>query len=271
MQPVARPSPQTERVVALARLLAAHPEEGFTITELAKRLRMNKATFYPMLVALTEAGWVVRDPTLKTYQLGPELIALGAAAGRSLPAVQLARPTMVELATELGVTCAAFTASDGIATLVDQVWDVRSTVQPLRVGLWAPVKAPFGAVFAAWGNPEERAAWLAEIEPAKRPRFVAALDAIRDRGYAVELRTPARWADGTGSLAALLPADIADQDFLLTDVDPKATYTAGPVEAPMLDRDGRVAVALVLVGLPRTMKGGEIDALGTRLVAAVRT
>jgi len=36
-----------------------------------------------------------------------------------------------------------------LEALTDQVWDVRSTVQPLRVGIWAPLKAPFGALFTA--------------------------------------------------------------------------------------------------------------------------
>src|SRR3954466_15439936 len=202
---MARPSPQTDRVVTVARLLAAHPDEGFTISELARRLRLNKATCYPMVAALADAGWLVRDPTTKAYRLGPELITIGEAAGRSLPAVQLARPAMVELATELGVTCAAFTCDGDVATLADQVWDVRSTVQPLRVGLWAPVRAPFGAVFTAWWEEPAIDSWLADIEGRTAPRYRAALAATRARGFVVELRTPSREpgpaAHGTGSLA----------------------------------------------------------------------
>ena len=100
------------------------------------------------------------------------------------------------LATELGVTCAAFTASGGVATLVDQVWDVRSTVQPLRLGLWAPLRAPFGAVFATWGDDEEVAAWLEGADPSARAGHLDALRAGRERGYVVELRRATRELPG---------------------------------------------------------------------------
>jgi DNA-binding IclR family transcriptional regulator len=270
VQLVPRPSPQTDRVIAVTRLLAAHPDEGFTISELARRLRLNKATLYPMVTALTEAGWLVRDPATKAFRLGPELIAVGEAAGRSLPAVQLARPAMVDLATELGVTCVAFTATDGVATLTDQVWDVRSTVPPLRVGLWAPLRAPFGLVFAAWADEGEVADWLDGADPSARPEHLAALQASRQRGYVVELRTPTRrLPDGTGSLADMLPAE-SEHGFLLADLDADETYPVSTIEAPVFNGNGRVALALVLVGVPRAMRGAEITAMGERLVRATR-
>jgi DNA-binding IclR family transcriptional regulator len=269
---MARPSPQTDRVVAVARLLAAHPDEGFTISELARRLRLNKATCYPMVAALADAGWLVRDPITKAYRLGPELISIGEAAGRSLPAVQLARPAMVELATDLGVTCAAFTCDGGIATLVDQVWDVRSTVQPLRVGLWAPVRAPFGTVFIAWSGDGEIDGWLEDIDARVAPRYRAALAAIRRRGYVVELRTPSREpgpaAHGTGSLAELMPVDVAQYDFLVGEFDPDASYPVSTIEAPVFDAAGRVALGLVLVGLPRAMTPTAIERVAKRLLDA---
>jgi DNA-binding IclR family transcriptional regulator len=269
---MARPSPQTDRVVAVARLLAAHPDEGFTISELARRLRLNKATCYPMVAALADAGWLVRDPTTKAYRLGPELITIGEAAGRSLPAVQLARPAMVELATELGVTCAAFTCDGDVATLADQVWDVRSTVQPLRVGLWAPVRAPFGAVFASWSSDSALEPWLSDIDERVVPRYRAAVAAIRARGYVVELRTPSRdsgpSAPGTGSLAELMPSEVYEGSFLLADLDPKTSYPVSTIEAPVFDGAGNIALGLVLVGVPRVMSTPDIELYAKRLLQA---
>lgn len=257
-----RPSPQTDRVIALTRLLAAHPDEGFSMAEISRRLRLNKATLYPMMATLTEAGWLVRDPVVKTFRLGSELIALGEAAGRRLPATQLARPAMVELATNLGVTCAAFTASDGVATLTDQVWDVRSTVQPLRAGLWAPLRAPFGAVFAAWADEATVDEWL---DGADRTEHADALRAIRERGYVVELRTSATELGGGGNLVEVL---VEHRGLLAHALDPAAPYAVSTIEAPVFDRDGHVELALVLVGLPRTMTGAEIATMAGELVAA---
>ena len=180
---------------------------------------------------------------------------------------------MVELATELGVTCAAFTCDGGVATLADQVWDVRSTVQPLRVGLWAPVRAPFGAVFIAWSEQADIDEWLGGIDDRLVPRYRAALDAIRARGFVVELRTPSREpgpaAHGTGSLAELMPADVAtERDFLLAGLDPKASYPVSTIEAPVFDGEGNIALGLVLVGVPRSMTTAEIELFAKHLLDA---
>jgi hypothetical protein len=157
-----------------------------------------------------------------------------------------------------------------VATLTDQVWDVRSTVQPLRVGLWAPLRAPFGAVFAAWAGEERVHDWLAEVPREQRGRQLDALRAIHDRGFVVELRTPSQGlVDGTGSLAGMFPAESgADEEFLLTLVEPARRYAVSTIEAPVLDADGEVALALVLVGLPRSMRGSEITAVADRLLLA---
>jgi transcriptional regulator GlxA family with amidase domain len=39
---VARPSPQTERVVKVVELLAAHPDEAFSLASVTRRLGVNK-------------------------------------------------------------------------------------------------------------------------------------------------------------------------------------------------------------------------------------
>ena len=59
---MARPSPQTNRVVALVEILAARPNEALTLAEVTRRLGVNKSTCYSMLQALTEVGWLLRDP-----------------------------------------------------------------------------------------------------------------------------------------------------------------------------------------------------------------
>ena len=68
---MARPSPQTNRVVALVEILSARPNEALTLADVTRRLGVNKSTCYSMLQALTEVGWLLRDPFHKTYRLGP--------------------------------------------------------------------------------------------------------------------------------------------------------------------------------------------------------
>ena len=145
---------------------------------------------------------------------------------------------------------------------------MRSTVQPLRVGIWAPLKAPFGAVFAAWAAEDELASWLEALDAAGRARHLAALEAIRRRGYVVERRTPAiALTEGSGNLAATYPTE---DDFLVEELEPATSYAVSTIEAPVFHPTGRVALGLVLVGLPRSMRGDEIDRHAQRLIAATR-
>ena len=58
------------------------------------------------------------------------------------------------------------------------------------------------------------------------------------------------------------------RDFLVAGLDPAAMYSPSTIEAPVFAPDGAIALGLVLVGLPRTMSGAEIEAMAGRLVAA---
>jgi DNA-binding IclR family transcriptional regulator len=77
---MARTSPPTDRVVATVSLLAARPDQPLSLAELTRRLGVNKSTGHAILASLVAAGWVLRDPTRKTYRLGPALVALGRSA-----------------------------------------------------------------------------------------------------------------------------------------------------------------------------------------------
>ena len=58
------------------------------------------------------------------------------------------------------------------------------------------------------------------------------------------------------------------RDFLVAGLDPAAAYSPSTIEAPVFEPDGSIALGLVLVGLPRTMSGAEIESMAERLVAA---
>src|SRR5438552_2432290 len=75
-----RRAPAVERSVAVLNLLAAHPSEKLTLSEIARDLGLNKATLHAILSALADAGYLVRDPARKSYGLGPAPIPPGNAA-----------------------------------------------------------------------------------------------------------------------------------------------------------------------------------------------
>ena len=83
----------------------------------------------------------------------------------------------------------------------------------------------------------------------------------------VELRRATReLPGGTGSLVEIL----VDHEFLAGRLDDAASYAVSTIEAPVFDGDGRVVLALALVGLPRAMTGAEIGEVAERLLTATR-
>jgi DNA-binding IclR family transcriptional regulator len=287
-----RPSPQTDRVVAVVELLTAHPGADFTLAELARRLGVNKPTCYPMLAALTRSGWLIRHPTRKTYRLGPALVPVGRAAAAGAPVVDLARPRMVELAEACGLACLALAPSADALVVAELVASPAPGGKAfgLRLGDRIPPRPPLGAVLVAWRGDEAIDAWLSDggsggspVPPDRRSRFARDLAAVRERGYAVELRAPIQervaWlADqlrtavrdhrATAHIHDLVDqaiGELADEDVLLTDIEPDRSYRVSSINAPVFDVDGSVALTLCLIDAPAALPGAEVAAVGGRV------
>jgi DNA-binding IclR family transcriptional regulator len=274
---VARPSPQTDRVVALVDLLTAHPGHAFTLAEVTRRTGVNKSTAHSMLTALTAARWLVRDPVRKTYRLGPALVGVGRAASEGFPALELARPALVALSRDAGVHALALAVADDHVTVADHVRDVRAGFMPPPAGD-IPLRPPFGAVAVAWGPAELTERWLGLAPPGTRYR--EALAAVRSRGYAVELSvaSDARLREllahlGDDAPLAQVVERLAGEAARGVEVLPAAleagrTYAVSAVNAPVFDHDGRAVLVLALVGFTEPVRGDVVEALGARVARA---
>ena len=294
--PMARTSPPTDRVVMVVSLLAAHPDQPMTLAELTRRLGVNKSTCHAILASLGASGWVLRDPTRKTYRLGPGLVAVGRTAAESFPALDFARPAMVDLSLEFGVSCAALGVGDGSITVLDQVRDPRSAADGFRVGVSYPLRPPFGAAVLAWAEPQVRDEWLALVPQDTRAYYREALAATHDRGFTVEIwSTPVArirelvtrlgldgiaGADGghaavdpsTRALLDRLAGELAQhEEFLAVALEPTHEYAVNVVNAPVLDHTGRVTLVLSLTGFARSLRGADVVAAGSQLVAVSDT
>src|ERR1019366_6750827 len=73
---IARTSPAVERAVSILNFLAEHESETFTLSELARRLDLAKATGHTILATLVDCGLVTRSFE-REYCLGPAIIPLG--------------------------------------------------------------------------------------------------------------------------------------------------------------------------------------------------
>ncbi len=180
---MARPSPQTSRLVDLVEALAARPDHGLSLTELAHHLGVTPATCHPMVTELAERGWLRRHPVRRTYRLGPALVALGRAAAGAAETQELARAALVELQRAHRVDGLVLMPGDDELTVVDLVPDRRGT--GIDVGDQVPFRAPLGASVAAFSDAAVVERWLTAEPPETLPRL---LPGAGRRGAGARLR-----------------------------------------------------------------------------------
>jgi DNA-binding IclR family transcriptional regulator len=284
---LARPAPGADRSVAILELLAAHPEDRFTLSEVARRCSLNKATAHALLAALSQRGILLRHPDEKRYSLGPRLVEIGAAAQRGYTAIDFAPTALDRLSVATGRWSRAFARREDSVTVVAQT-HAPAEVDPLDP-VTLPLTPPLGALWMAWSDRPSVDAWLARaaaadaVGPAQ-----AALPAIRRAGYAVtraspELRLlsrpvlpggPARTAADrrqrrpTPDETRALLAAIGRQHLLLTDTDAAGTYRIADVAAPVFDASGNVVLVVAVSGLDDgDLRGTEIRELGAHVAA----
>jgi DNA-binding IclR family transcriptional regulator len=273
---MARPAPAIARTVSLLNFLAAHADEAFSLSELARRLDINKATAHAMLLELTDAGYLLRHPSTKSYTLGPALIAVGnAAGGRQLEVVDYARDEMRRLSDDLGVQCVASAAIGEEIVLLARTGDPQPLGLSVQVGQRLPLVPPLGTVFLAWSGPEEIDRWLRHVGPgtteAQLSRYRAAVDAVRRRGYSIGLdaaRTlgPRPLRDAAVQVVEEVPHD----EYILLELEGSASYRLSHIAAPVFGNDGRVALALTLMGFRHELTAEQVPEHGARLQVATR-
>lgn len=289
---MARPSPQTERIVSLVELLRSQPRTGRSLADIARHLGVTKATCYPMVVALTEAGWLVRHPTRKTYQLGPALVPIGAAAAAALDVLDLARPGMQELADTADMACVAFVPSGAdlvVSEIVQPAGGRRGTLG-LRLGDRVQIIPPLGSVVAAWFSEDARWQWYragAEefgVDPdAVEAAYGPVLELVRKRGFAVECldQQERRLADavaevrgdggplgrGRQTVTLRTVAGRPTVDVLIGEIEPKRRYQPISINAAVFTAEAVPALVLCLVDAPEPLTGRRVDDLGRRVAS----
>jgi DNA-binding IclR family transcriptional regulator len=186
-----RQSPPTERVMRVLDLLAAHPTQRFTLTELTRRLDITKATCLGIVGALVKAGYLMRDPVTKTYALGPTLLALGRAAQDSFASLEFARPYLKELTERFGLSSTVSTVIGNDIVILERTGLPGNLDSAVRVGQRYPYAPPSGVIFAVWQSDAAIEHWLAAYPPVslERPALQQLAESSRRLGYLVERLT----------------------------------------------------------------------------------
>jgi DNA-binding IclR family transcriptional regulator len=245
---------------------------------------------HAVLSALTESGFVARDPRRKTYRLGFSAIGIGLAALDQQPVVRHGREIVRELAEQTGLECLMSVNSGGeLLTVAEAGRPERLYLRP-RVGQRLPFMPPL-AVLAVGYLPEPRVeAWLDRLGPGAtkgdRQAYRDAARAARRQGYAVELETPTRRQIGLlmprlandprspelNALLGQLVARLGHEHHQLTETpSPGQSHPVNNVQAPVFDDNAEPIGGLVLLGFDDPLGPEEIQQhVDTILIAAER-
>lgn len=154
------------------------------VSEITRRLGLNRATCVAILDALEQLEWVehVGD---RTYRPGPGLIPLANAVRRRLPILRSADPLMRDLVHRYGLQAATLSRLEGgHLTLVETVNRDPDVDAPPSFRL--PLFPPFGAAVVAFSSEGERRRWLDLVaDTAAREHIGNTLQSIRAHGVAV--------------------------------------------------------------------------------------
>lgn len=223
--------------------LASHSSEEFTLSDLVTRLEINLASAHALLAALTDSGYVVRHPRLRTYSLGPSVVALGSAALECHPAIDHARDEARRLSEKLDLGVAVTAQAGDEIVFLARVGEHRPRDIDSFVGQRIPMEPPVGAVFMAWQDPRR---WLDRA--ADPVAMEAVLEEVRIRGWAFSVEdrigVPAPEYRAFGSL------------------DSDRTYDVVMITAPVFNPAAHSSVAITLLGLPPELTAEAVTTYG---------
>ncbi|KJF19473.1 ArsR family transcriptional regulator [Rhodococcus sp. AD45-ID] len=279
-----RQSPPTERVVQVLDYLVARPDQRFGLSELARTLEISKPTALGILTVLADRGYLTRDDAVKTYGLGPALIAAGRAAQRGFAVGPIARAQLEKLSAEFDTTCtASAVVGDRISVL--EVTGPEGIRKAAKVGQVYPFAPPVGLMYVLWGSDHDLESWLAR-EPSlpvrlDRDRLLTVVRDCRDAGYLVESLDPIGQRLHTlmaGVVTHDLPSEVrellgemvsslGERVYLGRDISSDDEHPVSLIAAPTYDAEGHQALVLTLY-VGGSITRSEIERRATVLVAA---
>lgn len=282
-------SQPTARALAILDLLMANPDKAFGLTEMTRRLSLNKATCHAILTTMSTYGFLVQHPKTKAYRLGPSIIAAGNAAFAQFPVLEYARPVLESLEGELDIGFAATGRSKAHVVLLAMYGNATPLIDHFQLGLRLPNAAPIGACFTAWSPAKHLEAWLTRAHEARGEynekldqRLRMSVIGIRARGFEVILKTRAE-----EELAAKLmqiqnawnlkdleeitenyQRALCEEQVHLDRIDPKAHYRISTINVPVFAYKQLPALCFAAGSFKEPVSGAEIERVAGRMQAA---
>lgn len=273
------------RIIKVINFLTAHPEEAFTVSQLAEQLAMSFGSAHRVLIALTEAGYLARHPKHKTYTLGLALLAIGQVAMQRHKVVAIAQREMEKLTTELGLECLISAITGTEILYLAQAGKASARNGVTRVGDRRPYLPPLGLCHIAWADAANVESYLQRapsgLSPTMRDYLKQALAVVRKRGYSLatlgqginalrqlvadhvySYRTPRYWEELDRAISALSPAEIQ-----VLSPDDLGTSPISHISVPVFSAAGEVLLELTVSGFPDTLAATKVERLAAQMVS----
>jgi DNA-binding IclR family transcriptional regulator len=280
-------SQPTARALAILDLLMANPHQAFGLTEMTRRLNLNKATCHAILTTMSSYGFLVQHPKTKAYRLGPSIIAAGNAAFAQFPVLEYARPELESLQNQLEIGFAVTGRSKLHQVLLALYGRASPLIETFQLGLRLPNTAPVAACYTAFSPANQLEAWLTRAHDSRGDynekldqKLRVSLISIRARGYEVTLKTRAETElrnelariHNSWSLTELDEAthkyqhDLCDEHYHLDRIDPKARYDVSTISVPVFVYKEIPVMCFVAGSMEQPITGARIEEIAARMI-----
>lgn len=181
------------KTVRIVRTVAAQPG-GAGLSEVARESGISKATSHRILQSLEREGWLTASPDTRRFRLSLDLVLMLHGLNDGNAVTEYTRGILRELSEITRETTGLDSLEDGYAFVIAEVPGPQLIGQsartvPRRLPAW---RTSTGKVLLAWHDPEViRSPFETELAEGRLPRhatfeaFVASLEQVRERGYAI--------------------------------------------------------------------------------------
>ena len=178
------------------------------ISELARRLQLDRSTTYRILLSLEKCRLVQKNEKTGTYSLGLASFEIGNAFISRTDFIQASKPVMADLAEAVQETVHLAVLSDSEVVYVDKVDSPRNLVVMYKIGQRAPLYCTaLGKVLLAFQLESDRKRIVNQIEfkpftsntIVSKKKLLEELVKIQQQGFAMDFR---EYEEGVECLAA---------------------------------------------------------------------
>jgi DNA-binding IclR family transcriptional regulator len=169
----------------------------FKISELARKLSLDRSTTYRILLSLEKCGLVEKDQKTGEYSLGLSTFEIGNTYWSQMDFIKIAKPLMTELALTVQETVHLAVLSDTEIVYVDKVDSPRPLGVMSKIGQRGPVYCTaLGKVLMAFQPEDEQSRIIHKIRLTplttrtitSKQRLMEELRVIRKQGYSLDRR-----------------------------------------------------------------------------------